>query len=326
MSLSKSSKSILSELRIEDVLAGVFLAADLGLSLWTGLSSGNWSFNENLRMLSWFLLPLLLVVLKESAWIFFHPDSGPASSIAHRVLRIARDWFPFLLILLLYASFSSQLWSILQPHDRDAWLQAIDQRFFGFQASVALQPLIRPWLTDWLSLCYTGHLLYAPILGYALYARGQLRAYRQFMIAMVAIFLLGFAGYIAIPAVGPYVAMANRFTVSLRGGLYRPMEFVMLGLKAPRDAFPSLHVGLSLLVLIFAFVYVRRLGWALLPFILSNCFATIYLRAHYLIDVVAGAALAYPCYRLGRWLLERETRWKSKIAGTARPGTEHSGP
>jgi len=72
-----------------------------------------------------------------------------------------------------------------------------------------------------------------------------------------------------------------------------------------RDAFPSLHTAVTLLTLAFAFKYLRWLFWLLLPVCIGLLVATVYLRHHYVIDLIAGVFLALAAYliipRLERW-------------------------
>ncbi len=73
-----------------------------------------------------------------------------------------------------------------------------------------------------------------------------------------------------------------------------------------QDAFPSGHTAVVLLVLYYAWHYVRGLFWVFLPVVIALIFSTVYLRYHYVIDVLAGILLAVFCV-----VLERVTtaRW-----------------
>ncbi|MFH1054589.1 MAG: phosphatase PAP2 family protein [Candidatus Altiarchaeota archaeon] len=62
--------------------------------------------------------------------------------------------------------------------------------------------------------------------------------------------------------------------------------------------FPSVHVALSLLVLLYALKFSRKWGYALAPLIVLSWVSTVYLRRHYFIDVIAGIALAVIVYHI----------------------------
>ena len=59
-----------------------------------------------------------------------------------------------------------------------------------------------------------------------------------------------------------------------------------------RDAFPSGHTAVTLVVLCLAYRFQKTLFWFFLPFVLALIAATVYLRYHYVIDVVAGIVLS----------------------------------
>lgn len=75
--------------------------------------------------------------------------------------------------------------------------------------------------------------------------------------------------------------------------------------ERPIAAFPSSHVGLSTIVLLLAYRHVPRLLGFLLPFWFLLCCATVYIQAHYLVDVIAGLITAPLVLFTVSWLLSR---------------------
>jgi membrane-associated phospholipid phosphatase len=84
----------------------------------------------------------------------------------------------------------------------------------------------------------------------------------------------------------------------------RQVEFMDFA-RIQRDVFPSMHVAISFVVWLYAYRNSRRLFWIISPLILSLWVSTVYLRYHYLIDVLAGLALAPLCYWLSNFLFAR---------------------
>ena len=62
-----------------------------------------------------------------------------------------------------------------------------------------------------------------------------------------------------------------------------------------RDAFPSGHAAVTLVVQWYAFRYFQRRGFWLLPLTVALLFSTVYLGYHYAVDILAGAVLAVFC-------------------------------
>jgi membrane-associated phospholipid phosphatase len=81
----------------------------------------------------------------------------------------------------------------------------------------------------------------------------------------------------------------------------------MEGIK--RDAFPSGHTSVALLSVYYAVRFTPRLVPAVAPGVFLMILSTMYLRYHYLVDVLAGAALAGLCVTLAPQLIRIQRRW-----------------
>ncbi len=221
--------------------------------------------------------------------------------------EIVRDWFPFLVILLMYYSLWGDATHLLVTRDRDAALIALDQRLFGFQASVALQRFVTTPLTAWMQFAYAFHIWNIPLVACFIYLRRPRARFREMMCGLVVISFFGLLGYLLVPAIGPMYTLRDQYTVGLSQPLAvfnRQMDFLDYA-RIQRDVFPSLHVGISFVVWLYAYRNSRRLFWMLMPLVLSLWVSTVYLRFHYLVDCVAGLVLAPGCFGLANWLFGR---------------------
>jgi len=73
--------------------------------------------------------------------------------------------------------------------------------------------------------------------------------------------------------------------------------------ERPTAAFPSSHVGVSTILLILAWrCRNHKLLWSLMPFYILMCFATVYIKAHYAIDVIGGWVSAVVIYTVLHFL------------------------
>ncbi len=82
--------------------------------------------------------------------------------------------------------------------------------------------------------------------------------------------------------------------------------------ERPTAAFPSSHVGISVVCVMLAWqAGSKKLFCWLLPFTILICFATVYIRAHYAIDVFAGLITGVLFYAL--W-------WRIGASGKQRKG------
>jgi len=295
--------------RLEDAIALTFFLFYLGVLCLLGWQGAH-SVGPATQMV---LVGVIGLFLKEvfqqacSRQKYRVGDAGQWKEFAHPYWQIIRDWSPFLIILVMYYSLYGDATHLLVHHDRDAFLIGLDQKLFGFQASVALQRFISPALTSWMKFSYGMHLLYIPLVAGILYARRPHDRFRNMMCGLVMVCLFGFLGYLFVPAVGPMFSLQSQYTVPLiqHSALIGQQAAFMDFARIQRDAFPSMHVAISFLVWLYAAWNSRRLGWLLSPLIVSLWVSTVYLRYHYLTDCVAGLILAPLCFLLANWLFAR---------------------
>jgi membrane-associated phospholipid phosphatase len=176
----------------------------------------------------------------------------------------------------------------------DPFLIAVDHRIFGVHPTVWMERLISPALTALLQFAYISYYFIPLSLGIALIARGRFEEFEEVLFGILLCFYLSYVGYLLFPAIGP------RFTLShlQTGGLqFSPfIESIQEALnnleKNKTDAFPSGHTAVSLMSLYYAVkMGEKKLVTVLIPTVAALLISTVYLRYHYVIDVIAGAAL-----------------------------------
>ena len=293
------------------------------------------------------IIPAMTLLLAKELVHYFvaGKKESPASSVDPRAFvrpywEIVRDWFPFLAILLMYYSLWGDATHLLVRHDCDGELIALDQRLFGFQASVAIQRFITPTRTAWMEFAYFYHILNIPLVGCFVYLWRPRARFREMMSGLMVITFLGLIGYVLVPAIGPLYSLHQVYTVSLSQPVAifnQQLAFMDLA-RIHRDVFPSMHVAISFLVWLYAWRNSKALFWAVSPLILSLWVSTIYLRYHYLIDVVAGFLLAPASFFLANWLFRRfqslaipipvPAKWAERLAqiGVSDAGTAAGPP
>lgn len=148
-------------------------------------------------------------------------------------------------------------------------------------------------LSDILTFCYWMYFPMPVFLGVWLYANDQLAEYRNAMCGLIAAWLISYLGYVIVPAMGPYW-YEQRPEILNGWGFARMMhQDVMLNIQwGSPDAFPSGHALIAIVSLYYAFRFARPLFWILLPIAIGLIVGTVYLRYHYIIDLLASFALA----------------------------------
>lgn len=223
-------------------------------------------------------------------------------------LLVIRDFVPFLIALVFYETLHD-LTPLLRHDVVDPALIAVDRRLLHVDAAVWMGQFGSPWLTRVMVFCYLSYFFAPAILASLIYWADRRQLFRDFLVSLCVTTLLGYSGYLLVPAVGPYIFQADLFPQRLPGGgLDSQSAFISFvdALKgSARDCFPSLHTAHTTVVLAFAWRW-SRVAFALyLPIALGLYVSTIYLRMHYAVDVAAGFAVAAIAVaagpRLERW-------------------------
>ena len=138
--------------------------------------------------------------------------------------------------------------------------------------------------------------------------------FNQGALLVVFGFYLSYIGYILFPAIGPRFTLHNFQLLGneLPGIFLTPYlrEFINAGggvgsgvnpmLHVHRDAFPSGHTQLTLTLMYIAFVNRTSIRWSLLVVGSLLIISTIYMRYHYVIDVLAGILLFFVTIYFGK--------------------------
>lgn len=211
-----------------------------------------------------------------------------------RSLVLIRDIFSVLMCWAMYSSIK-----MIMPEStlRDNWLIYADRLIFGFDPVVALEKYISPALTDFMVANYVLLFLYIPCVFLLLTWKNNQRGLRDFLLGLIMASFIGYLGYLAVPAIGPQHTQSKLFTIDLWQRDVKVMAQSALEMlidlnRIKRDCFPSMHVCLAMLCLLYSWRWLRGFFWVLLPATLCLIFSTFYLRYHYVIDAVAGIALA----------------------------------
>jgi len=178
---------------------------------------------------------------------------------------------------------------------KDSMLMNLDQNFFGQTPALAIQEmgLYRPYLTQFFTFTYIAiYTLFPPLFGMYLLISKKKSELAKYVATFAVVGMLGYLIYLLVPGVGPEVYYASLFNDEL----YRNSgidHILVQGLQGyPKNAFPSMHTAFIVLFMIFAYRDDKRIFLITLPLTISLLISTIYLRQHYFVDLIAGAALS----------------------------------
>jgi membrane-associated phospholipid phosphatase len=207
---------------------------------------------------------------------------------------------PVFSILVVFDSLGRIVHSI-NPVDIDPLLVRFDRMLCGGNPTVMLESLVSPLITDILQLAYTSYYFLPIVLAVVLKIRSKDEAFDRSLFFIMLCFYLSYVGYLLWPALGPRFTVDSLQHMELKGFLVaRPIRDTLNSLEGiKRDAFPSGHTAVALTVLNLAFRYEKRLFRYFAPVVCALIFSTVYLRYHYVVDVLAGAVLAIVTIMIG---------------------------
>lgn len=237
---------------------------------------------------------------------------------------------PFMYRLGVYGSvqasyfFLRELLPLVNPtRTTDAFLYQLDLSLFGFEPAVRLAPLVSGAATEWFSFFYFS---YFCLLAFHIFPVLALARNRQllgeFCFGMLWLYCVGHFLYLLVPGYGPVVALSEQFHTQLPHGLWYDMVMATVSSAgAQMDIFPSLHTAAPVFFTLFSYRHRDRLPfrytWPVLAFFSVNIVvATMYLRWHWIIDVVAGIAHAGCALALARYLTKLELERRSALSLT----------
>jgi membrane-associated phospholipid phosphatase len=230
---------------------------------------------------------------------------APREDERPRLVAVLLDFYPAVFLPVLF-NMLEPLIAALRGRARDDLLIAADRALFGVDVTVWMERFARPWLNDVFYLFYATYYFLALALGLVLWLRDRPAA-RRFVFTLMVVYYVSYAGYFAVPALGPRFSQASLYTVSLTGTpISRFINDSINSLEKTKfDVFPSGHTMVAVAVLLVAWKRARDVFWWLLPIAVGLIVSTVYCRFHYVVDLIAGAALAVVTVPLGDWLYDR---------------------
>lgn len=205
----------------------------------------------------------------------------------------------------------------------DYLFASIEQLFFNCQPAIIFcRAFPNDLISELFNMCY---FLYYPLILIVMlyYFIRRFDLFEKVSFVLVTSFFIYYLIYIFIPVAGPqyyfpaigldqviqgvFPPIGDYFNtnqellpnpVGQDGFFYGLVEHSQQVGERPTAAFPSSHVGISTILMILAWRVNKKMFTLLLPIYIFLCGATVYIQAHYAIDVIAGLISAIIIYIL----------------------------
>ena len=204
-----------------------------------------------------------------------------------------RNWYPLPYVAACYKEMALFIPAV-RSSDADQWLADVDFRVWGAHPSVWLERIHTPVLTEFLQVVYTLFVPAVLYIAWALWRKGRTGDFQYYAFLIAMGFLVSYVGYILVPARGPRFLLNHLQHFPLRGlWLFQAMQSALDRLESAHyDCFPSGHTELTMLAWWGSRMVSRRWFWTYLAYTPCIIFATVYLRYHYTVDLLAGIVTA----------------------------------
>jgi membrane-associated phospholipid phosphatase len=212
-----------------------------------------------------------------------------------RVWEFAHGWLPALFFITVFEQVSF-LSLTLRGEWQNPRVVAFESLLFGVPPIVWMHARAASHIHELLEFGYAAFYPMYPIVG-GLFWRWRERpdhrgAFRRLTDALSIGYLLCYATYLLLPTQSPANALARKNLSPGQGGPFgAAVNFIQHHAGVHGNAFPSSHIMLAFVVLVFTYRYLPRAApWLLLP-VLLMCVGAVFDGYHYASDVFVGALL-----------------------------------
>ena len=254
-----------------------------------------------------FLIPVVNVFLCLLIIYFVsHYEKKNADEKKQRSLtRFLRFWYPVFMILFCFKEIYLIMIS-LNHGLYDPYLIKIDYWLFGVNPTQFLSEFTHPYLTELLQIGYGIFYLMPVIYALELYLWHRYEELKYAIFVVFFGFYLSFIGYVIFPAIGPRFTLHDFHSLDIEmPGIYfaqKVRDFINFGESIPykvknpeafaqRDAFPSGHTIIIILITYLSHKIKSNSFYFYLPFSILMIFSTVYLRYHYVIDLIGAVPI-----------------------------------
>lgn len=243
-------------------------------------------------------------------------DRSVCPTFAQRCWHFWRHWYPHLFFLFCFEELG-RLVHLISPGWQDVKLIAFDHWLTGVNPSLWIERFAYPALNEFMQFAYFTYFLYLLVLGAILYYRREWTDYWAVMIYSAVGYALGYVIAMLFPVQSPWFTFAGMWHGELAGGPFTAL--ISLIEKCGRvhgAAFPSQHVAGAMAALWGAWRHRRWVFWTFLPLVACMCVSTVYVRNHYVADVLGGMTTGTLGFLIGSWMMKSRPQLRRFFVST----------
>jgi len=294
----------------------------------------------NLFTLLW-TFPLIVAIHYSQS--FKSLQFSTSRNIFRWLKRLTFFYFPYLLMAVIYENLLFVIETAGNIDSNfDLFFMHIDELLFSLQPTIWMQKLLHPIAVEYFMIAYGLFFIYPFFYLIYLLQKNQVEYFQKVMFAELIMLIVSLSCFVLFPTWGPrfvldsqsplFIQQTLSYTESIKG-ISIPWLYTLTGYpsfysmqvdlwnyleRIKTDCFPSLHTGLCLLCLIYAIRYRhvfknKKLAmWFWIVGVISLIISTVYLRYHWVIDVIAGILLTILVYYFTEWIFGKWIKLRNK--------------
>jgi membrane-associated phospholipid phosphatase len=175
----------------------------------------------------------------------------------------------------------------------DPWFVNLEQIIFKSQPSIEFYLAFpQKWFNELMNFAYFSYYPLIFIFCLWVYLKEK-QLFNKIIFLICTSFLMYYIVFILLPVTGPQFYFNAPFNHNPPAYFFsKVMLTINCIAERPTAAFPSSHVGVVFILWILCFKHARKLLIFYIPIGILLFFSTVYIKAHYLIDVFAGIITA----------------------------------
>ncbi len=188
----------------------------------------------------------------------------------------------------------------------DPFLVRCDEWLFGVQPAIWFSEKFNAAIFS--ELMFMGYFSYyiMPLLAFLAIWKFNREFFEEFSFLVLSAYFVYYLIFILLPAEGPQFFYASPLNqIDAQGPFAAIIKLIQKSGEAPTAAFPSSHIGIMIIILTLLFKKQKTLFQIFLPFSVILLFSTVYIKAHFFVDVLAGLLSAPFVLFLNRFIYSK---------------------
>lgn len=185
----------------------------------------------------------------------------------------------------------------------DAMLMQWDEWIFGMQTALEFSKAFPSrFVSELLFMGYFSYYLMPLAILFLLFKKAPEKL-EEFGFILITSFLIYYLIFILFPAVGPQFYWSEPQSLIESQGIFGDIvKKIQENGEVPTAAFPSSHIGIASILLLWLYTNLKKYWKYFIPFMFLLILATVYIKAHYVVDGIAGLLSAPLVYYTSKQL------------------------